>query len=104
MGATVNIRQADGNGEYTARYSGTLTTGQDGVYAFSTVLPGQYYGGKHIHVFVTHDNYLTLQTRILFKLDQNHDEESVNKHAISLEKAQVKGEKVFIGRFDIVLK
>ena len=104
MGATINIRQADGSGEYQARYRGTVTTGEDGGYAFSTVLPGQYYGVKHIHVRVTHENYLPLETQILFKDDPNLDEESARKHAILLEKAQVEGEKVLIGRFDIILK
>lgn len=105
MGATVNIRQADGTGEYQPdRYRGSFTTDKDGGYAFGTVLPGQYYRAKHIHVLITHDNYAPLETRILFKRDPNLDEETARKHAIFLEEAQVKGEKVLFGRFDVVLK
>ncbi|MBF0277351.1 MAG: hypothetical protein HQM13_06165, partial [SAR324 cluster bacterium] len=104
MGAKVNIRQADGNGDYHPRYSGTFTTGKDGIYAFATVLPGQYGGVKHIHVHVSHEDYPSLTTQILFKGDPNLDEESSRKFGIILEKAQVKGEKILIGRFDIVLK
>ncbi len=103
--ATIRIRQADGNGSYhDDRYRGTCTTGQDGGYAFGTVLPGQYASVKHIHIFVTHDNYAPLRTEILFKGDPNLDEERDRTQAIFLEEAQSKGEKILFGRFDITLK
>ncbi len=56
-GATVYIRQADGTGNYTPSYQGKLKTGKDGSYRFSTVVPGQYYGIKHIHIGAAHEGY-----------------------------------------------
>ena len=103
--AELRVWQADGNGVYQDdRYRGIFRTAKDGGYAFGTVLPGQYYGVKHIHVIVVHDNYAPLQTEILFKGDPNLDEEQDRKQAIFLEEAQSKGEKILFGRFDITLK
>lgn len=103
-GATVWIRGADGNGDYTAQYQGQLKTAADGSYRFSTVVPGQYYGVKHIHIGAAHDGYEYLETRILFKGDPNLDPETTEKLAIHLEEATVKGATVLFGRFDMVLR
>ena len=103
-GADVNIRQADGNGQYhDDRYRVRLTTKEDGRYAFGTVLPGQYYNAKHIHVFVTHPDYGGLETEILFKGDPNIDTVTDRDVAIFLEEARVKGENILYGRFDITM-
>jgi protocatechuate 3,4-dioxygenase beta subunit len=103
-GATIYIRQADGTGTYTPEYQGSLRTGEDGSYRFSTVLPGQYYGVKHIHIGAMRDGYEYLETEILFKGDPNLDPESQEKHAIHLEEASVKDKKVLFGRFDMILR
>lgn len=103
-GATVYIRQADGTGVYTPQYQGSLTTAADGSYRFSTVLPGQYYGVKHIHIGAVHDGYEYLETRILFKGDPNLDPTSDSEHAIHLEEATVKDKTVLFGRFDMTLR
>jgi|GEM_PF-2121061 len=103
-GATVFIRQADGNGAYTPDYQGSLETDKDGGYRFSTVLPGQYYGVKHIHIGAVHDGYEYLETEIVFKGDPNLDPESDSKRAIHLEEATVKGKTVLFGRFDMTLR
>lgn len=102
VGALINIRQADGNGNYHQdRYRASLTTGEQGRYSFGTVLPGQYYGVKHIHVAVTHENHGSVITEILFQGDPNLDETRQRDQAIFLEEAEFKGETVLFGRFDI---
>ena len=104
-GATLLVWQADGNGMYhDDRYRTTLRTGNDGSYRFNTVLPGQYYGVKHIHVIVAHEAHQALETRILFKGDPNLDEAVASQHAIHLEEATVKGKTVLIGRFDVTMR
>lgn len=101
-GASIYIRQADGNGDYIDRYSANLESDDKGRYQFGTVLPGQYYGTKHIHLWVTHDSYSALDTEILFKGDPNlADEQAPN--AIFLEESTVNGETILYGRFDITL-
>ena len=102
VGAVINIWQADGNGNYHQdRYRASLTTGKEGRYSFGTVLPGQYYGIKHIHLTVTHHNHSSVTTEILFQGDPNLDESQQREQAIFLEEAEVKGETVLFGRFDI---
>ena len=102
-GASIYIRQTDGNGDYhEVRYNATLTTDQKGGYQFGSVLPGQYYGIKHVHVWVNHEAYQYMETRMLFKGDPNLDE-STSPNAIFLEEGNVNGETVLFGRFDMVL-
>lgn len=103
-GATIYIRQADGTGVYTPDYQGSLTTAEDGSYRFSSVLPGQYYGVKHIHIGAAHEGYEYLETQIVFKGDPNLDPASDSEHAIHLEEAMVNGNKVLFGRFDMTLR
>jgi len=103
-GATVFIRQADGTGTYTPDYQASLQTGEDGSYRFSSVLPGQYYGVKHIHIGAVHDGYEYLETEIVFKGDPNLDPESDSKRAIHLEEATVNDKTVLFGRFDMTLR
>ena len=104
-GAVLDIWQADGTGEYQPdRYRTTLRTDADGEYGFGTVLPGQYYGVKHIHMVVMHEGHESVQTRILFKGDPNLDESVYGDQAIALEEARVKGNKVLFGRFDVVMR
>jgi len=104
-GATIYIRQADGSGVYPPdRYRGHLTTDKDGRYAFGTVLPGQYSSVKHIHLYIQHDNYQSLDTEILFMGDSNLDETTQRRRGIFLEESTVDGETFLYGRFDIVLQ
>ena len=103
-GATIFIRQADGTGVYTPEYQASLTTDKDGGYRFSTVLPGQYYGVKHIHIGVAHEGYEYLETEIVFKGDPNLDPESDAKRAIHMEEATVNNKTVLFGQFDMILR
>jgi hypothetical protein len=82
-GATIYIRQADGTGTYTPEYQGSLITGKDGSYRFSTVV---------------------LETEILFKGDPNLDPGSDSTFAIHLEEATVNDKTVLFGRFDMTLR
>ena len=101
-GASIYIRQADGNGDYIDRYSANLESDDKGRYQFGTVLPGQYYGTKHIHVTITHDGYRSLDTEILFQGDPNLDDPEA-PNAIFLEEATLNDETILYGRFDITL-
>lgn len=105
VGAILNVWQADATGSYhDDRYRASLRTGKDGKYRFGTILPGQYYSAKHIHVAVTHADYEGVVTRILFKGDPNLDEAAAGELAIPLEKGTIKGKTVLFGRFDIVMR
>ena len=101
-GATIYIRQADGDGVYHSQYSGTVTSNQRGNYEFGSVVPGNYTGERHIHVNVDHDDYQYLNTEILFKDDPNLVDGS-DPRAVFLEEGEVDGEKMMFGRFDITL-
>ncbi|MGI9333590.1 MAG: hypothetical protein ACR2RL_10595 [Gammaproteobacteria bacterium] len=101
-GARIFIRQADATGEYQPdRYTGELYSGPDGSYSFSTVLPGQYYGEKHIHLMAGHDAHGVVERRMVFKNDPNLA--SPVEDAIHLEEANVGEIKVLFGRYDIRL-
>ena len=101
--ATIHIRQADGTGVYTEQYQGSLQSGPDGSYAFGTIMPGQYTSTKHIHIFVSHDDYSGVSTEIRFKGDPNLDGGSYDENAIVTEEATVDGKSVLLGEFNIVM-
>lgn len=67
-GATVEFWQADGNGNYDNSgfvFRGVQTTGADGSYTLTTVIPGQYPGRtEHIHVKVTPAGGSTYTTQL----------------------------------------
>lgn len=104
VGAVLTVWQADGTGTYRDdRYRANLRTRKDGKYRFSTVLPGQTYSVKHIHVVVTHADYEPVETQILFKGDP-HLDASARELAIALEEGIIKGKTLLFGRFDIVMR
>ena len=103
-GAVVFLRQADGNGNYhDLRYRATLETAKDGTFSVSTVLPGQYWGAKHIHVRVRHEAYGDLVTRILFKGDPHLDAARDADFAILLEEVHKDGVKMLVGGVELIL-
>lgn len=105
VGAVLTVWQADATGNYhDDRYRASLRTGKDGKYRFSTVLPGQYYSAKHIHVVVTHPDHERVVTRILFKGDPHLDESAAGELAIPLEEGTIEGKAFLSGRFDIVMR
>lgn len=102
-GVQISLRQANGDGDYTENYRATLETDAKGRYQFGSVVPGNYFGAKHVHVTVYQDGFEYFDTSILFKGDPNLDEHYENGTAIFLEESTVKGETIMFGRFDIVL-
>ena len=102
-GIQISLRQANGDGDYTDNYRATLETDDKGRYQFGSVVPGNYFGAKHVHVTVYQDGFEYFDTSILFKGDPNLDEHYENGTAIFLEESTVKGETIMFGRFDIVL-
>lgn len=103
-GAMVALRQADGNGEYhDIRYRATLQTAKDGTFSVSTVLPGQYWGAKHIHLLVRHESHGQMVTRILFKGDPHLNEARDGDFAILLEEVHKNGEKLLVGGVELIL-
>ena len=103
-GAELHVRQADGTGAYQdTRYRGRLGSGADGSFQMVTVLPGQYWGAKHIHVFVTHPDYVPLDTRILFRGDPNIDE-TEGDLAIAVEEIRTDEGTILAGGVEFVLE
>ena len=101
--ATLYVRQADGTGTYTEQYQGALKTADDGSYGFGTVLPGQYSSVKHIHIFIDHADFPRIATEIRFKGDPNLAGAAYDDDAIVVEEANINGETVLLGEFNIVL-
>lgn len=103
-GAVVNLWHADGTGTYRdVRYRAQLETAKDGTFNVATVLPGQYWGVKHIHVVVDHPDYRQLNARIVFKGDPNLSQAGGRDVAILLEEVHQDGDKVLVGGVELVL-
>lgn len=103
-GIPISLRQANGDGDYTDGYRGTLVSDDKGRYQFGSVLPGNYTGARHVHVAVYADGYEYFDTSILFKDDPNQQSHYGHGTAIFLEESTVGGETILFGQFDIVLK
>lgn len=102
-GIFISVRQANGEGDYTENYRTTLETDDKGRFQFGSVVPGNYYGAKHVHLEVYQNGFEYFDTSILFKGDPNLDEHYEEGTAIFLEESTVNGETILFGRFDIVL-
>lgn len=103
-GAEIHLRQADGTGSYHSdRYRAQLRSGKRGAFAIQSVLPGQYYGAKHIHVVVRHQAYAPLHTRILFRGDPNIDA-AEDDLAIALEEVKRDEETVLVGNVELLMR
>lgn len=102
-GIAVSIRQADGHGDYTERYSTTVLSDEKGRFQFGSVVPGNYIGVRHVHIGVYQEGYRYYDSQILFKGDPNLEGYTEADKAIFLEESTVNGETILFGRFDIVL-
>lgn len=102
-GIRISLRQANGEGDYTENYRTTLETDAKGRFQFGSVVPGNYFGAKHVHLTVYQDGFEYFDTSILFKGDPNLDEHYEDGTAIFLEESTVNGETILFGRFDIML-
>jgi catechol 1,2-dioxygenase len=102
--AFVELWHADSMGMVHAdRYRAGLTTGEDGSFEVSTVLPGYIWGPRHIHFVVTHPDYPRLITRIFFKRDPVVAESGHPDLAVFLEDALVEDESSLFGDVELVL-
>ncbi len=103
-GAELTLWQADGTGAYQdERYRARFAVAEDGSFQLITVLPGQYWGAKHIHVMVEHPEHAHLTTRILFRGDPNIDE-TEGDLAIPLEEVRTEQGTVLLGGVEFVLE
>ena len=99
----ISIRQANGAGDYTERYRGTIISDAKGRFQFGSALPGNYTGARHVHIGVYTEGYEYFDTSILFKDDPNQQSHYAQGTAIFLEESTVDGETILFGQFDIVL-
>jgi len=102
-GAMVEVRHADGNAQYTAQYQGSLMSGDRGAFSLKTVVPGQYTSAKHIHIRVSHPDYQTIMTEILFKGDPNISFGDPDALEVLLEQIHQGDGTVSVGGVEIVL-
>jgi protocatechuate 3,4-dioxygenase beta subunit len=102
--AQVESWQANGDGVVQAdRYRTRLHTAADGSVAVSTALPGYIWRARHIHLMVTHPDYLPLITRILFLGDPLLAEMEYPELAINLEQGNKNDEPALFGVAEIIL-
>jgi catechol 1,2-dioxygenase len=118
MGALIEIWQADDDGEYDNdpkhkpeefRFRASLDAGKKGEYAYDTIVPAAYeigpkmYRPKHIHYKLTAPGFRTLITQVYFKSEVPQGDWGHPSLVIDLKDERVKGEKVRVGVFDLVL-
>ena len=104
-GIHIEIRQPNGDGQWSEQYRTTLTTDSKGRYQFGSVVPASNYCGEpHVEVVVYENGWEYFDDKIVFQ-----DTTSANSlyygdgTPIFLEESEVKGETIKYGRFDIVL-
>ena len=112
-GASLHVWQTNGDGDYgisggsaeveCCYLQGTMTTGADGRYEFTTVRPGHYNGvepppAAHIHVEVRHPDGRGVTTEILFA-----DDPAGGRGAGEVIRLTRTAGTPWQGRFDIVL-
>lgn len=104
-GVEVEVRQPDGDGNWTEQYRATLTTDAQGRYQFGSVVPtGRYCGEPHVEVTVYQNGWEFFDDQLVFE-----DVMSAESYywgdgtQIFLEESTVKGETILFGRYDIVL-
>lgn len=103
-GAMLNLWHADGTGTYRQdRFRTRLETGGDGAFYIDTILPGQDWGTRHIHLVVSHERYPDLETRIVFKGDADPDRTRASDIVTVLEEARENGDRVLVGDVEVVL-
>jgi protocatechuate 3,4-dioxygenase beta subunit len=104
-GIAVEIRQPDGDGNWTEQYRTTLTTDARGRYQFGSVRPaGRYCGEPHVEVTVYQDGWEFYDDKLVF--DEVMTAESYyfgDGTQVFLEESTVNGETILFGRYDIVL-
>lgn len=103
-GAVVHLWHADYTGTYRElRYRTRLETAEDAAFSVATILPGRYWGPKHVHVVVDHGGYQRLNTRVVFKGDSHLHQAHPQDIAILLEEVHRDGDKVLVGGVELAL-
>jgi protocatechuate 3,4-dioxygenase beta subunit len=104
-GIKIEIRQPDGNGQWTEQYRTTLTTDAKGRYQFGSVVPvSNYCGDPHVEVVVYQNGWEYFDDKIVFEDKASADSLYIGDGTpVFLEESSVKGETIKFGRFDIVL-
>jgi protocatechuate 3,4-dioxygenase beta subunit len=101
-GINIEIRQPDGDGNWSEQYRTTLTTDAQGRYQFGSVVPqSNYCGDPHVEVTVYQDGWEYFDRSIVFDVDP--ETYYGDGTPIFLEESTVKDETIMFGRFDIVL-
>lgn len=104
-GATIQLWQADGTGAYREdRYRTSFPTADDGTFRLSTVLPGQYWGAKHIHVIVSHPQHQPLHTQVLFKGDPYLSSSPEGELVMVTEEVRIEDETILVGGVEFLLQ
>jgi protocatechuate 3,4-dioxygenase beta subunit len=104
-GINVEIRQPNGDGNWTEQYRTTLTTDANGRYQFGSVLPvSNYCGDPHVEVTVYQSGWEYFDDKLVFEDGAAADSLYYGDGTpVFLEESSVKGETIKFGRFDIVL-
>ena len=104
-GIAIEIRQPDGDGQWSERYRTTLTTDARGRYQFGSVVPvSNYCGDPHVEVVVYQNGWEYFDDKIVFEDSASADRVYYGDGtSVFLEESDVKGETIKYGRFDIVL-
>jgi len=104
-GIRVEIRQPDGDGNWTEQYRATLTTDAKGRYQFGSVVPASNYCGEpHVEVVVYQNGWEYFDDKLVFEQVASDDSFYFGDGTpVFLEESNVKGETIKFGRFDIML-
>jgi protocatechuate 3,4-dioxygenase beta subunit len=104
-GIQIDIRQPDGDGNWSERYSATLTTDSEGRYQFGSVVPASNYCGEpHVEVVVYQNGWEYFDDKLVFEEVMSDDSLYFGDGTpVFLEESSVKGETIKYGQFDIVL-
>jgi protocatechuate 3,4-dioxygenase beta subunit len=104
-GIKIEIRQPNGDGQWSEQYRTTLITDIKGRYQFGSVVPvSNYCGDPHVEVTVYQNGWEYFDDRLVFEDHTNVDSLYFGDGTpVFLEESNVKGESIKFGRFDIVL-
>jgi len=104
-GIEIEIRQPNGDGEWSERYRTTITTDAKGRYQFGSVVPvSNYCGDPHVEVVVYQNGWTYFDDKLVFQEDFSADNLYYGDGTpVFLEESSVKGETIKYGRFDITL-
>ena len=103
-GALIEYWHTDAAGNYPPMRASTRSN-KDGAFVVRTILPGHHQGyrARHIHFVISHGAFPTWVTRVYFRGDEHLDEAPWPQLAITLEEAEVNGERRLLGNLQFVV-